>query len=274
MEDFFFNISVSCCFGRRWWIESSVHIQPLWVSYKLYIYWVFHLSPLSLYNWNNVIMKCIWYLKSISLSDPLVLMWSGSTQHMHPQRRSQSLAVLLTSLHSGPPLTQSRSIQQIYCSADEDLASTLITDLPLSVRVSGVERKGCLQAEGETLNKWTWPADVGVPPSSFTPACPERWDCVMPRLFPRLGSGRNGEKERERDLDLSLCPHRIGFILPTSWKTIPSCLSLLWSVKWKMLAFLMEWRLLIDLYQNIHVNPWADRAYFQARLAITASRSV
>lgn len=115
---------------------------------------------------------------------------------MHPQRRSQSLAVLLTSLHSGPPLTQSRSIQQIYCSADEDLASTLITDLPLSVRVSGVERKGCLQAEGETLNKWTWPADVGVPPSSFTPACPERWDCVMPRLFPRLGSGRNGEKER------------------------------------------------------------------------------
>ncbi|KAL1271267.1 hypothetical protein QQF64_030283 [Cirrhinus molitorella] len=54
---------------------------------------------------------------------------------------------------SPPPLTQSRSIHQIYCSTDEDQASTLITDLPLSVRVSGVERKGRLQAEAETLNK-------------------------------------------------------------------------------------------------------------------------
>lgn len=40
------------------------------------------------------------YLKSIFLSDPL-----EHTQHTHPKRQSQLLAVLLTSLHSGPPLT-------------------------------------------------------------------------------------------------------------------------------------------------------------------------
>ncbi len=195
------------------------------------------------------------------------------TSHSHPKRRSQLLAVLLTSLHSGPPLTQSRSIQQICCSADEDQASTLITDLPLSVRVSGVEQKGRLLAEAETLNKWTWPADVGG--SAILVYAGLSWEMGLCDAE-IVSSIRQWQKwrERERDLDLSLCPHRIGFILPTSRKTIPSCPSLLWSAKWKMLAFLMEWRLLIDLYQNIHVNPWADRAYFQARLAITASRSV
>lgn len=44
----------------------------------------------------------------------------------------------------------------------------------------------------------------------------------------------------------------------------------LWSAKWRLLAFLMEWRLLIDLYQNIHANP-GSRDYFQAGLAIRAA---
>lgn len=37
-----------------------------------------------------------------------------------------------------------------------------------------------------------------------------------------------------------------------------------------MLAFLMEWRLVIDLYQNIHANP-GSTDYFQDGLAIRAA---
>ncbi|KAA0723418.1 hypothetical protein E1301_Tti012647 [Triplophysa tibetana] len=72
-------------------------------------------------------------------------------------------------------IAQSRSIRQIYWSTDEDQASTLITDLPLSVRVSGVERKGRLQLtlkrltnELGLLTKHFLP-DSGISP--FSPDC-------------------------------------------------------------------------------------------------------
>ncbi len=125
------------------------------------------------------------------------------TSHSHPKRRSQLLAVLLTSLHSGPPLTQSRSIQQIYCSADEDQASTLITDLPLSVRVSGVEQKGRLLAEAETLNKWTWPADVGG--SAILVYAGLSWEMGLCDAE-IVSSIRQWQKWREREREIWISP--------------------------------------------------------------------
>lgn len=121
------------------------------------------------------------------------------TQNTYPRRRSQMLAVLLTSLHSGPPLTT--PINSVKVNPPNLLVHRWgpgqhTDNWPAPFRPGQwcwAERSST--ADAETLNKWTWPLVLGVPPSSFTPACPERWDCVMPRLFPRLGSGR----KRERD---------------------------------------------------------------------------
>lgn len=147
---------------------------------------------------------CLWiYIYFSTIFRTYVLTGPEHTQNTYPRRRSQMLAVLLTSLHSGPPLTT--PINSVKVNPPNLLVHRWgpgqhTDNWPAPFRPGQwcwAERSSA--ADAETLNKWTWPAGVGG--SAILVYAGLSWEMGLCDAE-IVSSIRQWQKERERSLDL------------------------------------------------------------------------